>query len=450
MLLDRDQLALLEQCRSLLSQGFESLPACSGEAVTPEMSRVLEQTARRLQDNYPYHHPFYLGQMLRPPHPVALLASALAMTINPNNHAHDGGRATSPMEREAVAQLAEMFGWQEHLGHLCSGGTVANFESLWISRELADRPGIAASEQAHYTHERLSKVLQVPFFKVPCDERGRMCVHELEQLLNEHPIGTVVATLGTTGLGAVDPLDRIVELRDRIPFRLHIDAAYGGYFKLASTLSSDTVRAFRSISAADSIVVDPHKHGLQPYGCGCVLFRDRQVAAIYHHQSPYTYFTSDDLHLGEISLECSRPGAAAAALWATQQLFPLTVDGEFARDLDRCRSAASQLADWVDQQPRLRLVAQPELDIVVWQIRSPTSSRSSELARKFFELAAEKDLHLALLTLPRPLVEATQAVETWDSESVVCVRSCLMKPEHEAWMPKIIELLNRVLGELDA
>ena len=65
------------------------------------------------------------------------------------------------------------------------------------------------------------------------------------------------------------------------------------------------------------MVIDPHKHGLQPYGCGAVLFRDPGVAQHYLHDSPYTYFTSDDLHLGEISLECSRAGAAAAALWLT-------------------------------------------------------------------------------------------------------------------------------------
>ena len=79
-------------------------------------------------------------------------------------------------------------------------------------------------------------------------------------------------------------------------------------------------RAFAAIGQADSIVIDPHKHGLQPYGCGCVLFRDPAVGRFYKHDSPYTYFTSKQLHLGEISLECSRAGAAAVALWATQQL----------------------------------------------------------------------------------------------------------------------------------
>jgi glutamate/tyrosine decarboxylase-like PLP-dependent enzyme len=120
--------------------------------------------------------------------------------------------------------------------------------------------------------------------------------------------------MGPTGSGSVDPLSDILELRDRYGFRLHADAAYGGYFKLDDNLDSDTKKAFDGLTAADSIVIDPHKHGLQPYGCGCILYRDPGVGKCYKHDSPYTYFTSTDLHLGEISLECSSPGASAVAL----------------------------------------------------------------------------------------------------------------------------------------
>jgi tyrosine decarboxylase/aspartate 1-decarboxylase len=65
----------------------------------------------------------------------------------------------------------------------------------------------------------------------------------------------------------------------------------------------------------------------------------------YKHDSPYTYFSSAELHLGEISLECSRPGASAAALWATQQMFPLEKGGQFASNIEKCRQAALQMYD---------------------------------------------------------------------------------------------------------
>ncbi len=200
---------------------------------------------------------------------------------------------------------------------------MANLEALWVAGKMHRGKTVLASEQAHYTHERISGVLGLPFEKVACDSRGRMDITALEERLKAGDVGCVVATLGTTGVGAIDPLPRILKLRAQYGFRLHVDAAYGGYFTLVYELGANGREAFDCIAEADSIVIDPHKHGLQPYGCGCVLFQDPRVGALYRHDSPYTYFSSRELHLGEISLECSRPGAAAVALWATQRLLPL-------------------------------------------------------------------------------------------------------------------------------
>ena len=325
-MIDLDSLNALLAAAKNLDAGFANLPPFDPQ--TPGAARITEilnETATRLHDNYPYFHPLYAGQMLKPPHPVARLAYALAMFINPNNHALDGGRATSALEKEAVAEIAAMFGWQNFLGHLTGGGTMANLEALWVAGQLAPGKKIVASEQSHYTHHRISSVLKLDFESIPVDTRARMDLNALEnRLAAKNDIGTVVVTMGTTATGSVDPLPEILNLRDRYNFRIHVDAAYGGYFTLAQNLAPHAAAAFAKITEADSIVIDPHKHGLQPYGCGCVLFRDPSVGRLYKHDSPYTYFSSAELHLGEISLECSRPGAAAAALWATQKLLPLT------------------------------------------------------------------------------------------------------------------------------
>src|SRR5271167_337669 len=213
-MLEKDSLDILRQAAEKLDQGFATLPASAVPAVDRErMTEVLAATAERLHDNYPYFHPLYAGQMLKPPHPVARLAYALAQWINPNNHALDGGRASSAMEKEAVADLARMFGWQAHLGHLTGGGTMANLEALWVAGQLAPGKTIVASEQSHYTHHRISAVLKLPFQSVAADAHGRMNLDALEEALRTGNIGTVVVTLGTTALGAVDPLDRILELR---------------------------------------------------------------------------------------------------------------------------------------------------------------------------------------------------------------------------------------------
>jgi glutamate/tyrosine decarboxylase-like PLP-dependent enzyme len=407
----------------------------------------LNATAQRLQDNYPYFHPLYAGQMLKPPHRVARMAYALAMWINPNNHALDGGRATSAMEKEAVAGIAAMFGWKNFLGHLCGGGTMANLEALWVAGQLQPGKKILASEQAHYTHKRISGVLQLGFETVPCDARGRMDLEALAKRAARGDIGTVVTTMGTTATGAVDPLPEILAIREKHGFRIHADAAYGGYFVLAENLQQDAALGFSRIGEADSIVIDPHKHGLQPYGCGCVLFRDPDVGRLYKHDSPYTYFSSVELHLGEISLECSRPGAAAAALWATQRLLPLLKGGEFARGLERGRNAALKLFEKVGADPRFVTAFAPELDIVVFAPRAGSVTASSVLTRKIFEAAARHNLHLAVAELPIQFWDGSLGAMKRNRETITCLRSVLMKPEHFDWVERIWDLLQEATQE---
>ncbi len=439
---DDREISLLDDALRHMSEGFARLPVAEGPFDVEGARAALRAAAQRMRDNFPYHHPLYVGQMLKPPHPVARIAYALAMQVNPNNHALDGGRASSAMEKEAVADIARLVGWESHLGHLCGGGTVANFEALWIGRELSPGKAIAASAQAHYTHTRLSSVLGVPFVSIPTGADGRMELGALERELERGGIGTIVATLGTTAAGRVDPLREILALAREFRARVHVDAAYGGYFTLAENLEPATRAAFDAMREADSIVIDPHKHGLQPYGCGCVVYRDPAVGRFYRHDSPYTYFTSNELHLGEISLECSRPGASAVALGTTMRMLPLTRGGEFARGLERGREAALMLYGAVRDDPRFAPLFPPELDIVVWAMRARTASEASSRARTVFDAAARRDLHLALATFPRAMVEAADAVQEWDANDVVCLRACVMKPEHREWMPEIIERLK--------
>jgi glutamate/tyrosine decarboxylase-like PLP-dependent enzyme len=442
---------LLSRATELLEAEFAALPAFPNEMDADGIAQILAVVAHRLGNNYPYFHPLYAGQMLKPPHPLARAAYALAMKINPNNHARDGGRASSEMEIEAVAQIAAMVTWTEHLGHLTSSGTLANLEALWVAGQLAPGKRIVGSEQAHYTHRRISAVLKLEYSEIPAENSGRMSIGALETELRRGDVGTVVVTLGTTAIGAVDPLDAILALRERYGFRVHVDAAYGGYFTLiAGTLDEPARLAYTAISQADSIVIDPHKHGLQPYGCGCVLFRDPAVGRYYKHESPYTYFTSKQLHLGEISLECSRAGAAAVALWATQKLLPLVPEGEFAHGLRQGRSAALELDRKLRGDIRFQPLpaGPPELDIVVWKLNAKTPEQSSQLAQDSFDACAARDLHLALVQLPLSwFAPAAANASPAETGMVTCLRSVLMKPEHEAWLDRIWERLSAACAD---
>lgn len=424
------ELELLGRAMQTLEKNFARLPPLTPHYDVAAVDTVLREVAARMADNYPYHHPRYAGQMLKPPHPVARLAYALSLWLNPNNHALDGGRASSAMEKECIEALGRLFELPEVLGHLCGGGTMANLEALWVAGQLRPGKTIAASAQAHYTHDRISQVLGLPFTAIPATRDGRMDVAALRVRLEQGDIGAVVATLGSTGLGAVDPLEEVLALRDEFDFRVHVDAAYGGYFTLAQGLDAHAAAQFARLREVDSIVIDPHKHGLQPYGCGCILFRDPKVGALYQHDSPYTYFSSAELHLGEISLECSRPGAAAVALWATQRLLPMTRDGEFAAGLSKSIKAARRLWQHVRQSDRYVALMPPELDIVVFAVESRDARSASLRARDVFARAADAALYLALIDLPVELVQSWWPDLEANAAKVTCLRSCLMKPEH--------------------
>ncbi len=453
-------------------EGFGPFQADPSMLVSDErFTSVFAELTGRLRGNYPFFHPSYAGQMLKPAHPAAVAGYLAAMLINPNNHALDGGPATGQMEKEVVALLAAMFGLDTHLGHLTTSGTIANLEALYVAREIHPGLGVAYSEEAHYTHARMCGVLGIEGTPVPVDGAGRMDPGALGALLAGGRIGTVVATAGTTGLGAIDPVHEILAVARRHGARVHVDAAYGGFFTLLAARSAagadgqvgagaeaqagagadgqaghadpgdqaaDAIQPsldpapWRAIAECDSVVVDPHKHGLQPYGCGAVLFADPEVGRFYLHDSPYTYFTSDELHLGEISLECSRAGASAAALWLTLRLLPLTPDG-LGRVLAACRRAALDWAALIGESRLLELYQPPELDIVCYFPRLPGGTMSgidegsvSMLARG---MKASRPVFLSTLRVTAAGMSRRHPGVRADRDGARILRSVLMKPE---------------------
>jgi glutamate/tyrosine decarboxylase-like PLP-dependent enzyme len=252
-----------------------------------------------------------------------------------------------------------------------------------------------------------------------------------------------VVTAGTTSLGALDDVGAAASLCDAHGARLHVDAAYGGFHTLLADGGEPGVAPapFAALRRADSIVVDPHKHGLQPYGCGCVLFADPAVGRLYAHDSPYTYFTSKELHLGEISLECSRAGAAAAALWATLEALPLARDGLGAA-LAPGRAAALALARLLEPTA-LTLVTSPDLDIVCPFPRLGRASQISAACERAFDGLAGDGWHAAKLRVETGWLARSHPQIEADAAEVTTLRMVLMKPEHL----DVVEELAAALGE---
>jgi glutamate/tyrosine decarboxylase-like PLP-dependent enzyme len=232
---------------------------------------------------------------------------------------------------------------------------------------------------------------------------------------------------------------------------VHVDAAYGGFFSLIADDTPGGIPSspWRAIAGCDSVVVDPHKHGLQPYGCGAILFRDPAVGRFFGHDSPYTYFTSDELHLGEISLECSRAGAAAAALWLTLQVFPLTPEG-LGAVLRPCRRAALRWAELIGDADQLALYQPPDLDIVTYfpvprSGDAPRLSVIDETSTTMMRLGMQdRSAFLATYVTDAAALTRRGHVIDADVDHGRILRSVLMKPEAATHIEQLHEDVLRL------
>lgn len=289
-------------------------------------------------------------------------------------------------------------------------------------------PVVLVPASAHYSWEKGMKVLGLGtenLVMVDVDDHMRMVTADLDAKLrrayaDRTPVLCVVAVLGTTESGNVDPVHEVVALRDRHraeghEFGLHIDAAWGGYlvtmfrrpdgsFEDRETMrgeyryfpSESVHAAFEAVRHADSITVDPHKLGYVPYSAGAFIARNREVVNFITQKAAYVFDVedggrslSDRLRgLGQFILEGSKPGAAAAAVYVTHKTLPLDRTG-FGRLLrhtirtseefwDRARQARERWAERV----HLCIPFEPDTNLVCLAL-NPVGNRSLAVMNRF-------------------------------------------------------------------
>ncbi|MCX6150546.1 MAG: aminotransferase class I/II-fold pyridoxal phosphate-dependent enzyme [Ignavibacteriales bacterium] len=342
-----------------------------------KLEEELEKFLLRSDGNLPYFHPRYIAQMVKDPSLPTILGYLSFMLSNPNNHAYEGGPVTTEMEMEVVELLLKFIGFENGWGHLTSGGSLANLEALWVARDFYPEGAVYFSEVSHYSWKRICKILRINNFEeVPVDKNFRMDLNVLEEKLKNNPAMFVMANLGSTGTGSVDDIESILELKNKYNFHLHIDAAYGGFvrsvildedFKQVSfsdtmNLSEFVYRQLLNMSKADSITIDPHKHGLISYGAGAVMYRDEKLRAVVLNTAPYTYHKLDKPNIGMFSLEGSRPGAMAAACYLTYKVLPPNRTG-IGKLINYSLSASKKFYRLLSESKSLRNLNYPDLDI---------------------------------------------------------------------------------------
>jgi tyrosine decarboxylase len=296
-------------------------------------------------------------------------------------------------------------------------------------------------ETKHYSWVKALDIIGIgldQMIAIPVTENYRMDVDllasKIDELASSHtPILGVVAVVGTTEEGAVDELDKIVALRRKLHeagtyFYIHCDAAYGGYGRslffdtdgrfvdfseLAGLLrqheilvdenaavSEDVYNGFKAISEVESVTIDPHKMGYVPYAAGGIAIRLKEMRNVISYFAPYVFekgVEAPDM-LGAYTLEGSRAGATAAAVWAAHRCLPLNVSG-YGRLVGSGMQTAHRFKMFLstysitigDRVIRAYPLHEPDFNMVDWAFKADdmaTLSAVNELNQHFYELSS--------------------------------------------------------------
>jgi aromatic-L-amino-acid/L-tryptophan decarboxylase len=272
--------------RSVLQQRFAGTLGEEGIGLL----RVLDEFERLvLPDCMTTPHPLYLGLVNSSPLPAAALADLFISTLNNNGGAFHQSPAMTACEAEVVRVFLQLFGLPAGSeGMILPGGSFAALQALVLARSRAfpngelSKPRIYTSEAAHFSVARSAFICGIPHscvVAIPTRGRGEMIPESLAEHIHRDrgegavPVA-VVATAGTTGTGAIDPLNVIADVCAREELWYHIDACYGG----AAILSDQLRSRLSGIERADSIAVDPHKWFFIPVTAALLLTRGNQEA----------------------------------------------------------------------------------------------------------------------------------------------------------------------------
>lgn len=271
------------------------------------------------------------------------------------------------------------------------------------------RGTIFVPQTAHYSFKKIVEALGLgrkSLVYVDVDEDFKMSMEDLRSKLEkeERKIIAVVPILGTTEEGAVDPVDKIVEMRDELAkevgqsFFIHADAAYGGYAKTVSRdkLAKHVYDSLQGLKYCDSVTIDPHKLGYVPYPAGSILFKDKGARNFVICNAPYVFHGESEV-IGQYILEGSKPGAAAVACWLAHRSVPLSDKGYgriIGTTIDIIRNLENKLAS--DLKDTTQLLTRPHLNMLCFRVNFPGVSLDkmneiNERIYKYFLEGPDKD-----------------------------------------------------------
>ncbi len=369
--------------------GLDGVPAWDGEfrdalkssSIPPEDGRpadeVLEQAAREV---LPFaarlDHPRFFGFIPSSATWPGVIADLMAAGFNINSCTWLVSSGTSQIELTVIDWMRNWIGYPESAGGLTtSGGSAASVEALVAAREATGNPERAAvylSDQAHSALRRASLIVGVRRERVrlvATDDRFRMDTGELRRQIAEDRANGLVpmavcANAGSSSTGSIDPLRELAEICADEGAWLHVDAAYGGF----ALVTARGKRLLDGIELADSVGIDAHKWFFQPYEAAVLMVRNvehlERAFALGHDVLQDTVWGANHPNFADRGLQLSR-SPRALKIWMSVQTFGMA---RFREAVLQGMDLAQQAADYVEQSPKLELMAQVSLGIVCFRV----------------------------------------------------------------------------------
>ena len=337
----------LTRAISLMCEGPTAVHPKALPKTLPETGVTSDQAIEWLAPHV-FNSAAYLGSELAaahmdPPTPwITWATTQWNARLNQNLLHPATGPAARQLEQRVVSWLAPCFGMTG--GHMTPGSTLANLTALWAARDCVGVTEVVASDMAHLSIAKAAHILGLKLRQIPTDRMGAMVEDALPSDLSR---SALVLTAGTTSTGAVDPL-----ALSGLAAWTHVDAAWAGPMRL--TRMSDRLDG---LEKADSVAVSAHKWLFQPKESALVFFKDVDKA----HEA--TSFGGAYLAVPNIGVLGSH-GAMATPLLAT--LMAWGREGLAAR-IENCIYVAEAIANHVDHDDRLELLARPVTGVVNWR-----------------------------------------------------------------------------------
>ncbi|MBO2445955.1 hypothetical protein J4573_02525 [Actinomadura barringtoniae] len=333
------------------------------------------------------HSPGYMGRQFSGVFPLAGVVDFVSSVVNQPSSFYEAGQLPNVAERIMAEELNRYLGWDPDRATMIttSGGSLANLTALLAARNEAfpeiwargdpgggGLPAIGVSEEAHYSVVRAAGVLGIgesQVIRLPVNRRGQLRPDRAAAVLaaaerRNLRVFCLVASAGTTSMGAFDPLDELADLAARRGMWLHVDGAHG-----ASLVVSDRHRAkLRGIEKADSLTWDAHKMLFVPAPCTLLFYRRGETAAgAFRQRASYVFDDEPDIYSsfdsGDKNFECTkRP--MIMPLWTLWSVYGRAL---FAEKIDYLCALTGEAHRILQAEPDFAVLHEPEANILCFR-----------------------------------------------------------------------------------